>query len=236
MSCLLTQQQPKNQFSPSPNAPHTCAESRHCMEPGRCCTSGIIQYKYPRSILHFFFSFSSILIFTTFHKYIHIHRLNLKKPTSPRNDPSILRNISNPSLSRTEKSFFSTTNNKQTHTPHTIPTMTEPVNTSSSPNQGSATTSSNTPATAVNGQEPERPAPTENDEHPELDDFVKGFYDGMLIFYIMTSDREGKMFDSLPFFLSFIFSFMATRWWILGCRQPCLGHLDLTSIGLRPQC
>ncbi|KAF9383539.1 hypothetical protein CPB97_006375 [Podila verticillata] len=55
--------------------------------------------------------------------------------------------------------------------------MTVPVTTSSSPNQ--PTTSSNTPATAANGhQEPERPAPTESDDHPEIDDFVKGFYDG----------------------------------------------------------
>ncbi|KAF8987719.1 hypothetical protein CPC16_009648 [Podila verticillata] len=55
--------------------------------------------------------------------------------------------------------------------------MTVPVTTSSSPNQPA--TSSNTPATAANGQqEPESPAPTEGDDHPELDDFVKGFYDG----------------------------------------------------------
>ncbi|KAG0010345.1 hypothetical protein BGZ81_002819 [Podila clonocystis] len=58
--------------------------------------------------------------------------------------------------------------------------MTVPVTTSSSPNQGPATTSSSTPATAVNGhQEPaDRPASAESDDHPEIDDFVKGFYDG----------------------------------------------------------
>lgn len=139
----------------------------------------------------------------------------------------------NPSLSRpTRNSFFSTT---KTH-PHIhtyIYNMTVPVTTSSSPSQGPATTSSSTPATAVNGhQEPvDRPASTESDDHPEIDDFVKGFYDGMSwLLLTQVIGQEAYMLRICAYL--FLVSFLSTlfiRWWILGCRQPCLGHLDLNG-------